>query len=346
MFSRLIGNNDAAELFRRMLNGGRVPHSLLMVGPEGVGKRQFAIELACALVCTQHVEGEGCGKCSACIRARSFDIPEVTDKNKDEFKRVFLSEHPDVLTVVRYKQLILVDAIRDLEREAYFRPYEAKARVFIIDEADRFNDNAANALLKTLEEPAETSYIILISSRPDMLLQTIRSRCQVVRFSPVAEDEIGRFLMSERQMGAEDAALAARLARGSIGAAAGMDLGRYREIRDKMLAILEDAAVSRDLAALLRASEQLNDAKNKDAYEEAFEIFELLVRDCWLAEAAPGSENITNSDISTRIRRIAETAGRKRLAGWVNEIDLLRQSFTVNINRKIATDALFVKMAA
>ena len=97
--------------------------------------------------------------------------------------------------LIPFNKNILVDAVRDLEREAYFRPFEAPARVFIIEDADKMNDAASNALLKTLEEPASTSYIFLISSRPDSMLQTIQSRCQVIRFACLEAREIEEYLL-------------------------------------------------------------------------------------------------------------------------------------------------------
>src|SRR6185436_10040923 len=104
-----------------------------------------------------------------CHRADKFNIPKAND-NRDEFKRVFFSEHSDIGLVTAYKNNILIDAIRSLETEAHFRPYEARARFFIIDNADKMNLESSNALLKTLEEPPLTSHIFLITSRPNTLL--------------------------------------------------------------------------------------------------------------------------------------------------------------------------------
>ena len=167
----------------RLVANNRVPSALLFDGPEGVGKRQFALELARSLVCLTACGHEACGECTACSRVGTFSLP--TSEKGDDYDRVFLSQHPDVGLVIPYKRNLRVGAIRELEREAYFRPYEAGTRVFIVDDADKMNDAASNALLKTLEEPPSTSHIILISSRADSLLATIRSRCQTIRFGPV-----------------------------------------------------------------------------------------------------------------------------------------------------------------
>src|SRR5687768_2781213 len=171
MFDNIIGNDHLKQSLSRLAAAGRLPASMIFAGPEGVGKRLFAIEAARSLVCRVS-QGIPCGECPACIRTGQIVLPELDDK--DDFKKVIFSHHPDVGMVAAAKRFILVDAIRDLENEAHFRPYEGAARTFIVDDADRMNDAASNALLKTLEEPAETSRIILITSRPDSLLPTIR----------------------------------------------------------------------------------------------------------------------------------------------------------------------------
>ncbi|NJM54069.1 MAG: hypothetical protein HC846_12215 [Blastocatellia bacterium] len=169
----------------------------------------FALELAKAFVCRNPTDGEACDECSACLRADKFSIPINADKN-DEFKKVFFSEHPDIGIVAAYKNNIFIDAIRSLEVESNFRPFEAKGRFFIIDEAEKLNDAAANALLKTLEEPSPTSHIFLLTSRPNSLLQTIRSRCQTVRFAPIETKEIENHLKATKKFAPDDAALSAK----------------------------------------------------------------------------------------------------------------------------------------
>ena len=125
--------------------------------------------------------------------------------------------------VVAPKRVLLVDQMRQIEREANFRPYEGKARVFLIEDADKLNDPSANALLKVLEEPPHTSHIVLLTSRPAMLLPTIRSRCQMIRFSPLAAEEIETHLLQNKIAGAGEARIRARVARGSLGRALAQD---------------------------------------------------------------------------------------------------------------------------
>lgn len=343
MFSKLIGNDNAKRSLKRLLANGRVPNSLLFAGDEGVGKRQFALQVAKAFVCKEPTDHEACGVCAACRRADVFVFPK-SDKG-DDFEQVFFSEHPDVGTVIPFKRNLRVNAIRDLEREANFRPYEAAARFFIIDDAHKMNDNAANALLKTLEEPPATSYIFLITSRPDSLLPTIRSRCQMMRFAPVETDEIERFLIDDRAFTHDEARLAARLARGSVGRAVSVDVAKFKANRERMMGVLRNAVETVDRAALLRISEELNDAKNKENFEENLDILESLIHDVWTLRMSGEDSRIVNTDLANDLSRIAENAVGLDLASWLGGIETMRENFAVNINRKIAADALFVTMA-
>jgi DNA polymerase III subunit delta' len=343
MFNKIVGNDHIKKVFRRLLRAKRIPNSLLFVGENGVGKKPFALELAKAFVCRSPLDGEACDECSACLRADKFDIPKNADKN-DEFKKVFFSEHPDIGIVAPYKNNIFIDAIRALETESNFRPYEANGRFFIIDEADKMNDGAANALLKTLEEPSPTSHIFLLTSRPNALLQTIRSRCQTVRFVPIESREIENHLSATKKFAPDDAVLLAKLSRGSIGRALNLDLGKFRERRETILKVAESLIVNHNRAVLLKVAEEMNDAKNKDFYEDYLNILQTVVHDIWLLNLKNEAE-IINADVKVQLNRLAKNADRKRLAEWLKEIEVLRENFTVNLNKKIAADALFMRMA-
>ncbi len=343
MFEHLIGNNDVKEIATRLVRSRRVPNSLLLAGPEGVGKRQFALEIARSLVCTQPAEKGPCGACAACRRVDKFVFPR-SDKAED-FDQVFTSEHPDVGMVIPFRRNVRIGAIRDLEKEANFAPYEARARVFIIDDADKMADPASNALLKTLEEPAPTSHIFLITSRPDSLLPTIVSRCQVLRFAAVSSAEIERFLIDTRGLITEEATLVSRMARGSVGRAVSCDLEQFRTRREGMLQVLTAAIESGGIVPMFRVSDEMNEARNKDGFEDYLDILESLVHDVWTLRIAGNPARTVNADLAERLTNVAHDARRADLERWLAEIESVRRDLTININRKVATDALFVSMA-
>jgi DNA polymerase-3 subunit delta' len=344
MFDRLVGNQRAKDTLRRMLAGRRVPGALLFAGEDAIGKKLFALELAKAINCLAPAGVEACDKCSSCIRIAHFaDAPA---ERNDDARHIIWSEHRDVGLVRAEKNIIKVDQARELERETNFRPHEGRARVFIIEEADRLNPQASNALLKTLEEVAPTSHLILLSARPANLLITIRSRCQAIRFAPLAAEEIEAYLLKNRKRAGEEARLAAHVARGRLGLALSLNLDTYREGREAMLSILDALAARRpDRMSLLRAAEDWSDAKRKDEFEPRLDLLETLIRDAWLLSLDPAAK-IVNEDIRERLARLGAGLRSRDAADWMARIQELRGQLIVNINRRIATDALLLSMAA
>jgi DNA polymerase-3 subunit delta' len=348
MFAHLVGNNGAKAVLRRMLETNRVPSALLFAGEEGVGKSLFALELAKSLNCRQPQNGEACSVCASCQR-----IARISSNETDADDKILWTEHRDVGLIAVTGRTIKVSLVRELERETEFRPVEGRARVFIVRDAHKLNDASSNALLKTLEETPPTTHIILITSRPATLLPTILSRCQAVRFAPLAPEEIEKFLIANKKRAGEDARLAARIARGRLGAALELNLDEYRQDREQMLEALRAIAgdgrgnhSTPDRARLLRIAEDLTDAKRKDDYETRLDILETLTRDVWLLALDEKSQKLVNEDIRPQLLKLARAIhSPRRLAAWLEQIETLRAQLAVNINRRIATDALFLTMA-
>jgi DNA polymerase-3 subunit delta' len=346
MFDRLAGNRRVKESLRRMLATRRVPGALLFVGEEGVGKKLFALELAKSLNCRTPVEEvEACDVCASCARITHSSFPDYSAES-DNKEKIIWSDHPDVGLVRPYNRLIRVNQMRDLEREANFRPYEGKARVFLVEDADRLNEQSSNALLKTLEEPPQTSHLILITARPAALLPTIRSRCQAVRFAPLAVEEVEKYLLHRNQkLSQEDARLIAHAARGSIGRALSTDLKAYLEQRTAMLEVLDALALTKDRARLLRAAEELTDAKRKEEYEPRLGVLETLVHDVWSLSLGTARQDLAHDDLREQLSHIGARLEGRRAARWLSQIEEHRRLLEVNINRKVATDALFLAMS-
>lgn len=344
MLDRLTGNGRVKKLLKRILEARRIPGALLFAGEDGIGKKLFALEIARALNCRSPQGVEGCGQCPACVRIGKFNFPASNDS--DDWKGIIWTDHPDVGMVVAPKRVLLVEQMRLIEREANYRPYEGKARVFLIDDAEKLNDSSANALLKVLEEPPHTSHIVLLSSRPDMLLPTIRSRCQMIRFSPVSPDEIEVHLLENKIARASEARIRARVARGSFGRAISGEFDDYVKQREAMLTVLEALAASNDRIQLLRSAEEINAAPLKDEYEQRLDILETLIRDAWILSLRGPDDSIVNVDLLPQLKKISAHLESRRPAGWISQIEEMREQLIVNINRKAATDSLFLTMAA
>ena len=343
MFSELIGNPRVKDALKRMITSDRLPGALLFAGEEGVGKKLFALEVARALNCRTPKDNEACGVCSSCVRIAKLNYPEREDA--DEWTQIIWTDHPDVGLVVAPKRVLRVEQMRQIEKEANFRPFEGKARVFLIDEADKLNDASANALLKVLEEPPRTSHLILITARPAMLLPTILSRCQMIRFAPLTPAEIESHLVTNKLADAKTARLRARAAGGSIGRALSGDLASFTSQRKAMLGVLNALVLTNDRAQLLRSAEQLNEAQYKDEFEERLDVLETLVRDAWMLSLGAKPELVVNADLLSELERVSEQLDPKRGADWLLQIEDLREQLIVNVNRKVTTDALFLSMA-
>lgn len=344
MFDELIGNDRVKKLLRRMLQSSRLPGAMLFSGEDGVGKKLFALEIARALNCRSPQGVEACGTCAACKRTLKINYPAGDDS--DNWKGIIWTDHPDVGLVVAPKRVLLVDQMRAIENAANYRPFEGKARVFIVEDADKLNENSANALLKILEEPPPTSHVILLTSRPAWLLPTIRSRCQVIRFSPLAAAEIENHLTQNKIADAAEARVRARVARGSLSRALEEDLDDFLEQRKAMLEVVGALARSDDRLQLLRSAEQLNEAQYKDEYETRLDVLETLIRDLWLLSLDADAGIIVNEDVLPELKGMAKGLDSKRPAIWIGQIEEMREQLVVNINRKPATDALFLTMAA
>jgi DNA polymerase-3 subunit delta' len=343
MFSNLIGNDEVKESLRRQISGGRIPGSMLFTGDDGIGKKLFALELAKALNCRQRKGVEACDECSSCKRISRSTFPPFTSDD-DNKERMIWSEHADVAMVRPHKQIIRVKPMRELEREANFRPFEGAARVFIVEDADLMNEAASNALLKTLEEPPPGSHLILTTTNPTALLATIRSRCQIVRFAPIASEEVEKFLIEQKNLSSEDARLLARTAQGSIGRALAGDVETYRDRRDMMLEVLRALTLTNDRVELLHAAEDLAAAKDRQEYEQRLDVLEILIRDAWALVLGRPTGTIVNGDVLPSLQQIAAEMKSAQAGAWLKQIEEVRGTLEVNINRRIASDALFMSM--
>lgn len=230
VWSRFRGHEDVRLAFSRAAERQRLTQAYLFVGPEGVGKQLFARKLAQCLLCARRpsAELEACGECTSC--------------------RPFLAgNHPDLLYVEREagkRELTVAKFIGDRDQrgktglchDLALRPVAGSRKIAVINDADTMNDEAANALLKTLEEPPEGGMLILIASNLDSLLPTIRSRCQLVRFGPLSDADIAALSLQEEWVAtADEARQLAALAEGSLAAARRLSAPAFRELRTRWL---------------------------------------------------------------------------------------------------------------
>lgn len=304
-----------------------------MAGPRGVGKHSFAIALAQALNCEQVKLGEPCGHCMPC-------------------RKIARGEHADVRTILRESQdpavkretrsqFIKIEQTRALAEQAQFRPYEGRRRIFIIDDAEWMRHEAANSLLKPLEEPPDTSLLILITAKPFALLDTIRSRCLLLSFAPLSASEIEEHLRMI-ETSSDEARLRARLSSGSIGRAIALDLAEYREMRNVLLDIVETLAFSRDSIRLMSAAEYLGRKLDKDAFESHLDTLLVLLEDLLRLKLSHDKDSLINVDIVERLERIGEALAVQQITTWSDKIAEVFKGLPRNVNRQLALESLLI----
>ena len=217
LFADIVGQEMAVSMLTRALEQG-ASHAYLFSGPSGVGKSEAAVAFAAGLACAD----KGCGSCSTC-------------------RRVLEGLHPDVEVVAPEGNFIRKEEITEINLHAAYRPYEARAKVYVFLEADSFNAEAANAFLKTLEEPPGHVHFILVTDRPERLLPTIASRCQPVAFSSAPAPAIAADLAGRFDIPPEEAALIARVAGGDLAYARELATTESaRRQRDQLLDLARD----------------------------------------------------------------------------------------------------------
>jgi DNA polymerase-3 subunit delta' len=307
------------ELLLRALDAGRLPPALLLSGPEGVGKRTLALAVGRALVCERR---GGCEPtCAACRRAAQ-------------------GAHPDVILVRPETQAIKIAQIRDVVREIMGRPFEAGARAVVIDDAHSMTEEAANALLKSLEEPPPTSHVLLVTSAPQALLPTIRSRCQALRMGPLPAPVLEEHLRTRAGLDAEEARLRAALAGGSVGAALAFESEAYRVVREELLALLEAPA-----GAVARAEAAERIAELEDPLG-AVTVLRSLLRDVEAIRCGGGADRLLNRDVAGRLAPLADGPLGDRALHLMGVAGETTERLQANANKLLAMDLLVEAVSA
>ena len=287
-----VGNEVLVNLLRRVA----LPPASLFLGAHGVGKTTLALGLAAVANCKNGSSGDFCCDCGSCLKIAS-------------------GNHPDVLLFEPGGTSISIEAMRHLNRESQFYPYQGKIRVFIVDQADKLTQEAANSILKTLEEPPATSHIVLTTSFPELLLPTIRSRCQKFRFSRLSRDEVKSYL--EARFEAEEVSGRAAFSNGSIGKALSLDLPTIRDDRDLMLDLLagwEEGESFEKLFQACQADPLRGELKRRDRVVHYLDLLRLLAEDLYFIRVET-EQRIINHD---RLQRLHPLANRLQL-DWIRE---------------------------
>jgi len=320
-FADITGHEQIVEVFRRSVRSGKISHSYIFEGIPGCGRRTTALALIQAIFCRE-VDDDACGVCPSCRKIAGGNHADIH----------FVEPLPD-------KRDISIDQLREIQRELSLRPYEAPRKACILEPAERMSVNAANSLLKTLEEPPGNAIIILLSENADMLLPTIRSRCQLIRFSPLSPEHVRQLLISTGI--APDAAdVLAPLSEGSMQRAGELDNDTLSARRDVLVSHMSALNIGK-IASVFDSAEEL--AGNRDETLASLDLLLSFARDTVYLHA--GSTDIVNTSIRPALEAFAARCtleGALQILGAITET---RRAVQRNANNKLALDCLFMKMA-
>ncbi len=340
-FSAIRGHRAQVTALSRLIVRGKPGHAYLFEGPEGVGKDVVAQALLARLACTRPdpESAEPCGQCPSC----------------SAFAR---GDHPDVTRLERDGATIKIDQVRNALKRLRYEPVVGAIKGLIVDSAELLREEAANAMLKTLEEPSGKTVFILVTSKPQLLLDTIRSRCQVLRFAPLAPDDVASLLVAEGRP-EELARPASALAEGS------MTLGRTLcdpsrmafvdhvvefALRLGLQAPSEAAAFVEGLGSRLagiRPDE--GDAKGKDLVRAdlpwILEILRSAWRDALMVATGMPADALPHARVAIGLRALALRVDAGRIVAAIDATQKLEDKLVLNPNPKLAMTAVLVEAA-
>ncbi len=341
---------------REAIAGGRFPHALILSGPRGAGKYTLAVKLAQTLNCLnlQELDGlpDACGVCSNCVRiGQSADLDARIDEAvaaREELReidkketRILVQTHPDLLVIPPDppQLLIKVGQVRTLIREIYRMPAEARRAVYIFT-SSAFMKEAANSLLKVLEEPPEHATILLLTENPGDLLPTIRSRAAIVRLGALPVEQIEKILAERRgELRPQQRALVARLAQGAAGEALGFDLELYLASRADALVMLRTATREPDFSTLFRMTEGYRaGAEGQQKTAGLIRALNSLLEDLLLLRSG-APKLIRNVDLEKELAAMAEQVSGE----WIDEaargLRQVEMGMRRNLLRSLSLDA-------
>ena len=355
-FSDFHGNAEVIHRLREMLAHNRFPQAVVLAGPAGSGKYTLALMLAKAMNCLAPVLSDGlpdfCGVCANCVRiaqsedldARCAEAVEARENLRETDKketRIFVQTHPDVLVIPPDppQRMIKVDQVRRVIETIYFRPGDAKERVYIFTDS-AFMKEAANSLLKVLEEPPEFATIFLLAENSGELLPTIRSRSMIISLSALSVEEMEQYLAKHRpEWKPQQRALVARLAEGAVGCARSFDLAAYVASRAHALTILRSALLASDHSELFKMTETYRSGtEGREKLETLLRTLYSLLQDLTFLSSG-ASDLMRNTDIQAELMKMSEAADFDWITSASDRLADVERGMRRNLLRSLSLDA-------
>jgi DNA polymerase III subunit delta' len=354
-FSDFHGNPETVDRLREMLGRRRLPQAVILAGACGSGKYTLALMLARAMNCQNPPPGDlpdFCGQCSNCVRigqaedfdARFAEAVEARENLRETDKketRILIQTHPDLLVIPPDppQMMIKVDQVRHVIGSIYFQPSEAKERVYVFTDSV-FVKEAANSLLKVLEEPPEFATIFLLTENPGQLLPTIRSRSMIFTLAALAPEKIDEYLAKQRtDWNLQQRSLVAQLCEGAVGRARSFDLESYTASRQQALILLSTALRGTDHSELFKITDTFRaGVEGREKIEQLLgTIYSLLQDLMFLKSGTP--ELVRNTDIRGELKKMSDKADFDWISAAADRLAEVERGIRRNLLRSLSLDA-------
>ncbi|HON58863.1 MAG TPA: DNA polymerase III subunit delta' [Smithella sp.] len=333
-FHDISGHQKIIEILRRTLIQGRIAQAYLFSGISAIGKRTLARELIKAVNCEEpNATGDPCDRCLSC-------------------RKITQNIHPDVFVVEAEGQFIRIGAVREIQARVTCRPLEAKRRAFIIDDADKMREEAANALLKILEEPSPSNMFVLVSARPYALPQTIISRCQHLRFNPLTDETVAKILTEitasqeekkegksgkTMKMDPQKALLLSALAGGSVERALELNREEIDLYRDELIRLLS-TTTRENVFSMLQLASFL--AQGKKEIRHGLNILKTFFRDILIFKETQKNSMLINQDKSSVVAVFAERLDGEQILQNIARIENAGEIMERNVNKLLTLETM------
>lgn len=318
MLLEVLGQSFCKKYFNGAFQNNKVSHSYIINGPDGIGKSIFALYMAQMLLCKN--AKKPCGVCNSCIKIEKLN-------------------HPDVKIISSGKKSIGVNDIRDLIEEINTKPYEGDRKVIIIKKADSITHEGQNAILKTLEEPPDNVIIIMLVELLDNILQTIQSRCQILRFGRVNSEEIMQYLLNNGHNGLT-AEIAVSLSEGIPGKALSMLDSKYINLRKSTIETANRIIKADPLTGFELGKFFLD---NKDEIQFIFDILTVWYRDILIYKVTRNKKNIINRDFYDILVEESQLLSYNRLDRIMDTIKETSEKIKQYANFQLAVEIMILK---
>jgi DNA polymerase III subunit delta' len=360
-FQNFLGNSETVTRIREMLARDRFPHAVIIAGPEGSGKYTLAQMLAKTLNCLEPAQGDGlpdfCGQCSNCVRiaqaddleARFAEAVETREGMREADKRearILVQTHPEVLIVPPDppQMLIKVGQVRQVIDSVFYKPVEARRKIVIFTESS-FMKEAANSLLKVLEEPPDYASIFLLTTNPGELLPTIRSRSVIFTLGALPVSELDAAMAASRSdLKPPQRELVARLANGAMGKALTFKLDEYVEARAGALTLLRTAVAANDHTEMFKITETYRaGAEGRDKTDQLLRTLYALLEDMLMLKSGT-ADLVRNIDIKGELGRIAQSVDFDWIVSASERLAEVERGMRRNLLRSLSLDAFAVSL--